>query len=148
MSNEDVQSLLKAALSDHLKGGKECNSALWQVSKQIGGSWRKEVKDAGKQVEQAQKSLSDELEELVANPLSKERRIELLEGIYDKMLLSGDVDTQFLDKYHKIIGVDTDEDDRIEIVDFSDAFPDYETAIRICQEAQPEICKCGGVIEE
>lgn len=143
---EDVQTMIKTALASFLP--KEANTAIWAVSKQVAASYSKAVRAEIKAIK-SDKAKEHEmsnsmLQEFIDNPMDEEQESKALKAIYHMGLSTGNLSPQMLEKIDKIIGVGTGKDEEIHLVDFSDAFPNYEEAIRICGQAQPKVCKCGG----
>ena len=77
-----------------------------------------------------------ELQKYLDNPLSPEEEAKRLRAMLHMGLDKGDIQPQLLEKLDKIIGVHTEKDDEICVVDWSTAFPDLATALEICQKAQ------------
>lgn len=145
MTSDEISAILKASLG-FLKpfdkdGAKSFNVAVFETAKQLANLSKKELKEAVKKAESNSSSaeFTGMIQQFMENPMSKEEEAKALKAIYHIQLSKGEINTQFLDKYDKIIGVGTEEDDKIELVDFKDAFPDYATAIEICSKPMPKV---------
>jgi hypothetical protein len=68
-----------------------------------------------------------------------EDEAKYLRAYFQSELAHGQVNPQLLDKYNKILGVNTGEDSEIATVDFSEAFPDLAAAVAVCTKPQPTI---------
>ena len=82
----------------------------------------------------APEPLSDVIQRFIDNPMTAEEEAKALRAILHAGLSKGDISPQILDKLDRIIGISTGEDDKIEIVDFSEAFPDLATAVNVCMK--------------
>jgi hypothetical protein len=153
MTADDIQRAINSELIGFIpfdKGDKSSwNKSVWSVSKQISSKLNMEIKEvAAKEKESAaSENISAQIKKFMANPMSEEEEAQALKAIYHMNLASGDLSPQMLEKIDKIIGVGKGKDEEIQLVDFSDAFPDYAEAIRICSQPQPKVCECGGVIK-
>ena len=74
------------------------------------------------------------LEYYMENPLSPEEEAKTLKAILHRDLDKGNITPQMLEKLDRIIGVNTGEDEKVQIVDFSGAFPDIDTAVKVCMK--------------
>ena len=79
-------------------------------------------------------SVSDNIQKFIDNPMTAEEEAKALRAILHSGLSTGTISPQILDKLDKIIGVSSGEDDKIELVDFRDAFPDIAESVRITTE--------------
>ena len=78
--------------------------------------------------------VSEAIQRFMDNPMTAEEEAKALRAILHAGLSKGDISPQILDKLDRIIGISTGEDDKIEIVDFSEAFPDLATAVSVCMK--------------
>ncbi len=141
MTNDDCQAMIKSALKGILPAGKESNSAVWALSKQITAAANKETRDAVKEAGAKTSPVdiqNNKIQEYLDNPMTEEEEAKMLRATLHAQLASGEINSQLLDKLDKIIGVGSGKDSVIELVDFRDAFPDYATAIEMCHKPQPE----------
>jgi len=139
MTSTEAQTMIKSSLGDYLSS--DSNKVVWAFSKQISAQFNKEVKDmVSKRADTSEADIINvKLQELMDKPMSEEQESKALRAIYQLQLSTGELSPQLLDKMDKIIGVGTGKDEVIQTVDFSDAFPDYATAIEMCHKPQPEI---------
>ncbi len=144
MTADDAQTMIKGALGDYLAN--DSNKMVWSLSKQISSQYNREIKTAVSEKAKASDAdiINVKLQELMDKPMSEEQESKALRAIYQLQLSTGELTPQLLDKMDKIIGVGTGKDEEIQIVDFSEAFPDYAAAIEYCGKPQPKLCKCGG----
>ena len=78
------------------------------------------------------------LKEWMDNPMSPEDEAKALRAMLHMGLSDGNISPQILDKLDRIIGINTGEDEKIEIVNFATAFPDLDTAIKVCMKMLKE----------
>lgn len=140
----DLQSEIKTGLKDILPAGKESNALIWGFCKglasRLNKEWREYDRRREKEAENDQKwDVNSKIQEFLDNPMPREEEAKMLRAIFHAGLSTGEINAQFLEKYDKIVGVQPEEDSKMELVDFSTAFPDLATAIAICMKPQPEI---------
>lgn len=145
MTADEIQGTIKSMLDGYTVMGS--NKPIWALSKQLASMFNQEIKKKAKESSKQSDAqlVNEKMQELMDNPMSEEQESKALRAIYQYQLSTGELSPQLLDKMDKIIGVGTGKDEEIQLVDFKDAFPSYEEAIRICGTPQPEVCKCGGV---
>lgn len=155
MTGEYVQTIIKTGLSDIApqdgKPYKDYNKAVWAVSKLVATEVNRETRAKVAEAKEEHKpveNVSEQIQRFMDNPMTEDEESRALRAIYQAQLSSGELSPQLLDKMDKIIGVGTGKDEEIQVVDFSDAFPDYATAIEYCGKPQPRLCECGGIINE
>lgn len=120
---------------------KEFNKAIWAVAKQVTTTCNAEIRSQKKEIEDSSDSdaFSKKVKHFMDNPMSEEDQVGALNAIWQAQLADGELNTQFFEKYHKIVGVATEKDDIIQLVEFKDAFPSYAAAIEICHKEMPEV---------
>lgn len=67
-------------------------------------------------------------------PMTPDEEYKALRAILHSDLARGTINPQMLDKLDRIIGVNSGEDDVINVVDFSEAFPSLQKAIDVSME--------------
>ena len=82
--------------------------------------------------------VSADIKKWIDNPMSAEEEAKTLRAILHSELSKGTISPQILDKLDKIIGVSTGEDDKIELVEFKDAFTDLAESVEICRKILEE----------
>ena len=79
-------------------------------------------------------TIADDIQRFMDNPMTPEEESRALRAILHSGLSKGDISPQILDKLDRIIGVSSGDDETIMVVDFSEAFPDLATAVRVTTE--------------
>ena len=72
------------------------------------------------------------IQKFLDNPMSKEDEAKMLRATLHAGLASGTIPAPLLDKIDRIIGVNSGEDEGIQVVDFSKAFELLAESVRIC----------------
>ena len=139
MTADEIQGTIKSMLDGYTVMGS--NKPIWALSKQLASMFNQEIKKKAKESSKQSDAqlVNEKMQELMDNPMSEEQESKALRAIYQYQLSTGELSPQLLDKMDKIIGVGTGKDEEIQLVDFKDAFPSYEEAIRICGTPQPEV---------
>lgn len=143
MKANDLNPTIKLMLKDVIVPGKEANSAIWELSKSLASTIQRETKrdiaDAVAKVKPAERVETDrKLQEFIDNPMSPEDESRHLRAALHVGLANGEINPALLEKLDKIIGVNSGKDTKLELVDFSDAFPDLAESVRICTIPRPE----------
>ncbi len=112
---------------------------LWGKIKKYGKFWEEEGAKEERKKHESRMDADSELKNLIENPLTGEEEAKYLRAMLHKGLLDGQLNPQLLEKLDKIIGINSGEDEKIERVDFSEAFPDLASAIEFCEKPKPEI---------
>lgn len=145
MTLDRIQSIIKAEFKSVQPFEKEdrrvYNQLVHCAAKVLLAEYKQELKEATKSTkkEVESKSFSEEIQFFVDNPMSEETQAKKLSAMYYLQLDKGELNPAFLDKYDKIVGVATQKDDKIEIVDFKDAFPSHAAAIEMCSKPMPKV---------
>lgn len=79
-------------------------------------------------------SFSDHIKKFVDNPMSPEEEAKGLRAMLHAGIATGELPSNLLAVLEKTIGVNSGEDDKIEVVCFADAFPDMESAKQIAMK--------------
>ena len=86
----------------------------------------------------ARASQNNTLQYYIDNPLDAVQEHASAKAVLHMMLDTGDINPQLFDKLVSQIGMSTGEDEKIEVVDFSTAFPDMASAIASCHRKEGE----------
>jgi hypothetical protein len=77
-------------------------------------------------------TISDKIQEFLDNPMTPEEETRSLRAVLHAGLATGEIPAPLLDKIDKIIGINSGEDEAIELVDFSKAFPNLAASVDVC----------------
>lgn len=142
MTANDIQATIKRELKEYLPKNKESNAAVWECTKSIFQDVKKFVKTA---VEEEQKkapvestdssiTLNKRVQEFLDNPMPPEQEARTMRALFQAQLASGELSGQMMTAFEKIIGVSSGNDESIQTVDFSEAFPDLDLAVKITKK--------------
>ena len=84
-------------------------------------------------------TINQRIQEFIENPMPPEQEARMMRALFQAQLASGELNGNMMTAFEKIIGVSTGEDDTIQVVDFSTAFPTLARAVEVCTQAMPEI---------
>lgn len=130
LTPETIDSMLKSSLSL----SKEDNQASWALSKLLGSRINAEIKLAEAECRKeavatsSGDTFSDSIKKFVDNPMTPEEEAKGLRAMLHAGIFTGELPSNLLAVLEKTIGVNSGEDDKIEVVDFSTAFPDMAMA--------------------
>jgi hypothetical protein len=86
-------------------------------------------------------SFSDVIQRFVDNPMTPDEEYKGLRAMLHAGIFTGDIPSNLLAVLEKTIGINSGEDDKIEVVNFKDAFPDMESAKLIAMKMIEEQMK-------
>ena len=134
MKPEALQAQLKASLT-MFEWDSAANKVCWAMCKSIcseaNATQRAAVSEAQAATEAKSAegtSFSDHIKKFVDNPMSPEEEAKGLRAMLHAGIATGELPSNLLAVLEKTIGVNSGEDDKIEVVDFSTAFPNMHTA--------------------
>lgn len=126
---------------DKVLWNKTMNGCAGVLHRAFGAEARKLLKtaNAGAPVKPARDDFAENIKRFMENPMSPEDEAKGLRAMLHAGIATGDIPSNLLAVLEKTIGISSGEDDKVEVVDFSTAFPDLAEAVRVCRMQKPEI---------
>jgi len=142
MTADQTQGIIKLTLKEWLPKGKETNSAVWELTKQIHSGYQADIKAA--KAEAKEKAVKTESKQAKAEPterrlLTDEERSEELTKFLDSKLLDGTLSAAELAQFKDIYGLKAkDKDVTVDTIDFKEALPESYERIELVKKVIEE----------
>lgn len=140
MTADQTQGIIKLTLKEWLPKGKETNSAVWELTKQIHSGYQADIKAA----KAANKTESKQAKQTKPEPterrlLTDEERSEELTKFLDSKLLDGTLSAAELAQFKDIYGLKAkDKDVTVDTIDFKEALPESYERIELVKKVIEE----------